>query len=220
MSNLRWDDARRLEAWAGETRVNLIRAAALIGFYAYHLLNVFVLTDDASLRYAYNLKVTSVVLAWSLAVGALHVCLSRRWVPPALKYVATFWDLAMVSALLLSDKTAGPHSPLVFLYFLVIAAAPLRLSLRLVYAATLGAMGAATLMMGCYVFGLIGMMDYYAPGGGGLWLPKSWQIPRASEIVFLLSLGAAGLLAGQVVRQAKRLVQGYPVIVEDQKEEA
>ena len=28
MSNLRWDDARRLEAWAGETRVNLIRAAA------------------------------------------------------------------------------------------------------------------------------------------------------------------------------------------------
>jgi hypothetical protein len=213
MSNLRWDDARRLEAWAGETRVNLVRAAALIGFYAHHLLNVFVLSNDPSLRGAYNLKVTSVVLAWALAVGALHACLSRRWVPPALKYVATFWDLAMVSALLLADKTAGPHSPLIFLYFLVIAAAPLRLSLRLVYAATLGAMAAATLMMGCYVFALIGSTDYYAPG-------SPWQVPRPSEIVFLLSLGAAGLLAGQVVRQAKRLVQGYPVTVEEEKEAA
>jgi hypothetical protein len=213
MSNLRWDDARRLEAWAGETRVNLIRAAALVGFYAYHLLNVFVLTDDPTLRYAYNLKVTSVVLAWALAVGALHVCLSRRWVPPALKYATTFWDLAMASALLLADKAAGPHSPLIFLYFLVIAAAPLRLSLRLVSAATLGAMGTATLMMGCYVFALIGSTDYYAAG-------SLWQVPRPSEIVFLLSLGAAGLLAGQVVRQAKRLVQGYPLTVEDDREAA
>ncbi len=213
MNNLRWDDARRIEAWAGETRVNLIRAAALIGFYAYHLLNVFLFTDDPSLRYAFNLKVTCVVLSWSLAVGVLHVCLSRRWVPPALKYVATFWDLAMVSVLLLADKTAGPHSPLIFLYFLVIAAAPLRLSLRLVYAATLGAMAAATLMLGCYVFALIGSTDYYASG-------SPWQVPRPSEIVFLLSLGAAGLLAGQVVRQAQRLVQGYPVTVEEHKEAA
>jgi hypothetical protein len=35
-----------------------------------------------------------------------------------------------------------------------------------------------------------------------------------------LATGAAGLLAGQVVRQAKRLVQGYPVTVEDDKEAA
>ena len=213
MNNLRWDDARRLEAWAGETRVNLIRVVALIGFYAYHLLNVFVLSDDPSLRGAYNLKITSVVLAWALAVGSLHVCLSRRWVPPALKYVATFWDLVMISVLLLADKAAGPHSPLILLYFLVIAAAPLRLSIRLVYAAALGAMAAATLMMGGYVFVLIGSTEYYAPA-------SPWRIPRPSEIIFLLSLGAAGLLAGQVVRQAKRLVGGYPVTVEEPKEAA
>ena len=213
MSNLHWDDARRLEAWAGETRVNLIRAAALMGFYAYHLLNVFVLSDDPTLRQNYNLKVTSVVLAWTLAVGAIYVCLLRRWVPPALKYVATFYDLAMISILLLADRAAGPHSPLLFLYFLVIAAAPLRLSLKLVYASTLGAMAAAALMMGCYVFALIGQAEYYAAG-------SPWKVPRPSEIVFLLSLGAAGLLAGQVVRQAKRLVQGYPVTVEDKREAA
>ena len=213
MSDTRWHDARRLEAWAGETRVNLIRAAALVGFYAYHLLNVYLLTDDPSLKGAYNLKVTSAVLAWALAVAALYLCLSRRWVPPALKYVATFWDLTLITVLLLADKKAGPHSPLIVLYFLVVAASPLRLSLRLVYASTLGAMAAATLMMGGYVFGLIGQADYYAPG-------SLWMVPRSSEIVFLLSLGAAGLLAGQVVRQARRLVQGYPVTVEDKREAA
>ena len=213
MTDPRWDDARRLEAWAGETRVNLIRAAALAAFYAYHLLNVYLFSGDPELRGAYNLKVTCVVLAWALAVGALYVCLSRRWVPPALKYAATFWDLAMITALLLADRHAGPHSPLIFLYFLVVAAAPLRLSLRLVYAATLGAMAAATLMMGAYVFCLIGQADYYAPS-------SPWAVPRPSEVIFLLSLGAGGLLAGQVVRQARRLVQGYPVTVADEREAA
>jgi hypothetical protein len=216
MSDSRWDDARRLEAWAGETRVNLIRAAALIGFYGYHLLNVYVI--DRSLDGAYNLKVTSIVLGWTLAVGALYVCLSRRWVPPALKYLATLCDLALITALLLADKNAGPHSPLIFLYFLVIAASPLRLSVRLIYASTLGAMAAATLMMGFYVFALTGtdasgQLLYYKDA-------KAVVEMRTAEVLFLLSLGATGLLAGQVVRQAQRLVQGYPATVEDKKEAA
>jgi hypothetical protein len=199
-----------MEAWAGETRVNLIRAAALVGFYGYHLVNVYFVSGDQELRGAYNPKVTCIVLAWALAVGALYVCLARRWVPPGLKYVATFWDLAMVSALLLADRRAGPHSPLTFLYFLVVAAAPLRLSLRLVYAATLGAMASAMLMMGLYVFWLVGQADYYDP-------QKGYTVPRPNEVIFLLSLGAAGLLAGQVVRQARRLVRGYPVTVADER---
>src|SRR5205085_9256778 len=118
-----------------------------------------------------------------------------------------------------ADDKAGPHSPLVFLYFLVVAASPLRLSLRLVYAATLGAMAAATLMMGAYVFCLVGMEKYYTAGDPWA-VPRAtppWLVPRASEVIFLLSLGAAGLLAGQVVRQARRLVQGYPVTIEDKR---
>jgi hypothetical protein len=38
MSDARWADARRLESWAGEARLNLIRAAALLVFYGYHLM--------------------------------------------------------------------------------------------------------------------------------------------------------------------------------------
>jgi glycerol uptake facilitator-like aquaporin len=213
MTDDRWEDARRLEAWAGEVRVNLIRAAALIAFYGYHLLNVFVLTNDATLKGAYNAKVTCIAAAWALAVFALYVCLTRRWAPPALKYVATAWDLAMITALLLVDKTAGPHSPLIVLYFLVVAAAPLRLSIKLVYAATLGAMLAATFMMGCYVFVLIGKDEYYKDA-------KAVAEMRPAEIIFLLALGGAGLLAGQVVRQARRLVGGHPVTVEKPREAA
>ena len=36
--------------------------------------------------------------------------MSRRWVPPALKYAATFWDMAMITALLLADKQWGGYT--------------------------------------------------------------------------------------------------------------
>ena len=213
MTTQRWEDARRLEAWAGEVRVNLIRAAALVAFYGYHLMNAYVIhSDDERLRGRFHLLTTAVVLAWAGAIFILYFCLSRRLVPPALKYVATFWDLAMITALLLIGGN-GPRSPLLFLYFLVVAAAPLRLSLRLVYAATLGTMAATVLMTGHYVFVEIGAANYYHPDYTG-------RIARSAEIIFLLSLAVAGLLAGQTVRQARRLVDGYPVRVQDTQEAA
>jgi hypothetical protein len=212
MPDTSWDDARRPEAWAGEVRVNLIRVAALVAFYGYHLLNAYVLTNDPVIRGAYNAAVSAVVVAWAAAALALYVCLSRRWVPPVLKYVATFWDLALITALLVAGGE-GPRSPFVLLYFVVIAAAPLRLSLRLVTATTLGAMAAATIALGQYVFFQVGTAAYYAAD-------SPFRIRPAHEVIFLLALGTAGLLAGQAVRQARRLVAGYPVVVVDPAEAA
>jgi hypothetical protein len=37
------------------------------------------------------------------------------------------------------------------------------------------------------------------------------RIPRSHEAIWILSLGVAGLLAGQVVRQMRRVCIGYPV---------
>jgi hypothetical protein len=220
MSEDRWADARRLEAWAGEARVNLIRALALVVFYGHHLLHIYVLEpNDLNARGVFHAEVTAIVIAWTAAVFALYICLSRRWVPPALKFVATFWDLLLVTALLMvSTQTqpppeAGPHSPLVLLYFPVLATAPLRLSLPLVRAATLGAMAAALVMMGHYVFLKVGSNDYYAPG-------STSRVAPTAEVIFLLSLGTVGLLGGQMVRQARRLVEGYPVQVEEPREAA
>jgi hypothetical protein len=215
MSAERWADARRLEAWAGEVRVNLIRAASVLVFYAYHLVNVYWL-DDPSLgapdqRARYHLAATAVTLAWTVAVCVLYVCLSRRWVPPALKYVATFWDLALVTALLCLSPD-GPRSALLFLYFAVLAASPLRLSLRLVQVTTFATWAAALLMLGYYVFVRVGADRYYAAD-------SPYRVARGSEIIFLLATGVCGLFAGQVVRQARRLVEGPPVTVRGKGDE-
>ena len=210
MSAERWEDARRLEGWAGEARVNLLRAASVIAFYGQHLLNLYAFHDDlgfaeAGPRAAYHLAVTAVTLAWALAVGVLYVCLSRRWVPPWLKYAATFWDLALVTALLCLSPD-GPRSALIFLYFAVLAASPLRLSLRLVQVTTFATWAAALLMMGYYVFFRVGTDRYYAAD-------SPYCVARSSEVLFLLATGVCGLFAGQVVRQARRLVEGHPVTV-------
>jgi hypothetical protein len=213
MNDDRWEDARRLEAWAGEVRVNLLRTAALVVFYGHHLLNVYVYGRDPSPEAAiFHVEATAIALAWTGAIVVLHVCLTRRWVPPGLKYAATFWDITLISALLLANSE-GPRSSLVFLYFVVLAAAPLRLSLSLVYAATLGIMLAATLVLGHYVFYRVGRDAYYAAD-------SPYRFARSSEIIFLLAVGACGLFAGQVVRQARRLVRGYPVLVQEPKEAA
>ncbi len=201
ISNGRWEDAQRIEGWAGEVRVNLIRLAAIVGFYGHHLVNVFLIQDDTTLAGGYHLAVTVVVLAWATAVLALHFCLTQRWVPPALKYLATAWDLLLVTTVLVLGR--DPSSMLAVLYFLVIVASPLRLSLPLIYAAALGAIA-------CYAF-FLGYVKFW------LELPAAQRLSRPQQIIFLLALGGAGLLAGQAVRQARRLVQGYPVTVAEEE---
>jgi hypothetical protein len=196
-----WADARRIEAWAGEVRVNLIRLAALVAFYGHHLVNVYLINDDPSLRGTYHVRVTLLVLAWAVGVLALHLCLSRRWVPPGLKYVATAWDTILITGVLILGN--DPRSMLAVLYFLVVAAAALRLSLPLVYATALGSMAAYLVFLGYVKYVLE--------------LAPDQRLSRPQQIVFLLALGASGILAGQRVRQARRLVEGYPVKVTDKE---
>jgi len=211
MADTTWEDARRLEAWAGEIRVNLIRCVALVLFYANHLLNVYLASEDSA-RGRFHAAVTAVVLAWAIGILVLHACLSRRWVPDWLKFLVTGWDLLLATTLVLVSPE-GPRSALMLLYFVILAAAPLRLSLPLVWVTTFGSMLCALAVLGHYVFFRVGWAAYYAP-------ENTARIPRVTEILFFLALGAVGLLGGQMVRQARRLVQGYPVRVQTEKEAA
>jgi hypothetical protein len=199
-----WADACRIEAWAGEVRVNLIRLVAIIAFYGYHLINVYLVPGNEALRGVYHATITALILAWSGTVMILHFCLSRRWVPPALKYASTLWDIVLITGLVAFTRDR-PTSPFTALYFLVIASSALRVSLKLVYVATLGSIAAYLFLLGFYAFWVVGYDIYYAN--------ESTRIPRAHEVIFVLALGTAGLFAGQVVRQARRLVEGYPVTV-------
>src|SRR5437764_9342267 len=90
-------DPRRLEGWAGEARLNLVRLAAVLLFYGYHLLNVFLSRGDAELSGPYHLSVTALVMVWSTGAAALWLYLARRQAPPALKYVVTAWDTVLIT---------------------------------------------------------------------------------------------------------------------------
>ena len=203
-SERQWEDARRIEAWAGEVRVNLVRLAAILVFYGHHLVNVYILQDEGARAGAYHTAVTAVVLAWATGVLAIYFCLSRRWLPWWLKYAATAWDTILITTVLVLGRE--PKSTLPALYFLVIIAAALRLSLPLIYTSTLGSMAA-------YLF-YLGYVRWW------LEKPDAERLPRPQQIIFLLALGAAGILAGQVVRQARRLMHGYPVAVQEPAEGA
>jgi hypothetical protein len=193
-----WADARRLESWAGELRLNLIRLVAIAGFYGYHLLDAYVFRpDEPAIQGRYHAQITGTAIIWAVGALALQLYLLNRWVPAALKYVATAWDLVMITVVLMIGK--DPNSTLTALYLLVIAAAALRLDLVLIYAATFGAMGSFLFFHGYVRFWLA--------------LPPGQRLSHAQQTIFLLALAVSGLIAGQIVRQARRLAHGHPVQV-------
>ena len=99
----------------------------------------------------------------------------------------------------------GPRTPLVVLFFAVIASAPLRLSLRLVYVTTIGAVLGYLFLLGYYAWYVIGWTKYYST--------PDLRIPRSAEAIVVLALLTTGVFAGQVVRQARRMVERYPVSI-------
>ena len=146
----------RMEAWAGEVRVNLIRLAALAMFYGYHVLNAFVISDDPAL------------------LGRFHQAVSL---------------VVMVTALLCVGE--NPRSMLVTAWFLIIASASLRFSLPPVYLSTVGS------LLGYLVF--LGHARYV------LQVPDELLVPRTNQMIFAIAIAVAGLLAGQSIRQARRI---------------
>jgi len=183
-----WNAAQRVETWAGELRVNVIRLAAIVGFYGHHLFNQFVLKQE--FPPGYTLSVTAIAVIWSVGGLALHVALTSKWMPTGLRFAAVGFDVVMTTALLLLSD--GPRSPLVVLLFLVIATAPLRIDLRLVWTAT-----------------LLALLSYAFICGHAKWRRPEWQIPRRQQVIAALALVAAGFLAGQQVRQARRFAEDY-----------
>jgi len=198
-----WTEVTRIESWAGEVRVNLVRLVAIVLLYGRHLVETFLSPPNTPAAVEYHTRVTWLVGLWAGMVIYMHWRLSGRRVPPHLKYVAVAWDAVMIT--LLCAIAGGPRTPLVLLYFPLVATAPLRLSLRLVYATTAGAMLSYLALLAYFAWFKIGREKYYST--------PELRIPRSDEAIHLLALLVAGLLAGQVVRQVRRIAGGYPVSV-------
>jgi hypothetical protein len=190
------NDRVAVERWAGEVRVNLVRLTALVAFYAYHLFDVYQNRDNPAYSSEYRAAVAAVAFAWAGVVVLTHALLRTGRLPAALPVFTTLADAALVTAII--TVSGGPKStPLVLLYPLVVAAAPPRLSRRLVHLATLAAGAGYLIALGHYVFVRIGTAAYYAD--------PAVRIPRPQEAITVLAILTAGLLAGQAVRQAIRL---------------
>ena len=198
-----WTDVQRVESWAGEVRVNLIRMLAILIFYGRHLADFFLGPADGPARGQYHVIVTALCIAWAAEAVVLHIWLSRRHVPPWLKYLAALLDVFLVT--LLCVAAGGPKSPLVLLYFPVIASAPLRLSLKLVYTTTAATMLSYLFLLGYYAWYVVGWEKYYAT--------PELRIPRATEAIMLLTLLTTGLFAGQIVRQMRRVVLWRTIVI-------
>jgi hypothetical protein len=203
-----WHLARRIEAWAGEIRVNLIRIVAIAVFYARHLIELLMAPPGAPVRGVYHLRVTALIVAWAGAACVIHLLLSRRFYPPAMKFATALLDVLMITVL--CAIAGGPKTPLVLLYFAAIASAPLRLSLELIYVTTAGAILGYLALLGYYVWYVVGSKIYFST--------PEVRIPRSTEVIFVLSLAVTGLFAGQIVRQVRRMIERQPLLVNTGRE--
>jgi hypothetical protein len=194
-----WDGAQFVERWAGEVRVNLVRLAALVAFYGWHFYNYT--TDPKDLTPQLHTLVTAITVVWAVGAIALHGALVRRVCRPWTGVAVLGMDTLLATTMLL--VVDGPKSPLVVVYLLIVGSAALRMDLRAVWAAT--------------AFAAIG---YAVLCGHSKWRRPETNVPRRAQVTFALALGAAGLLAGQAVRQARRLARDYAGRVTAPPEEA
>jgi len=194
-SDRQWYIVGRWEEFGGEARANLLRIIAVGAFYGVQLVQRFWLAQPTAESTAFHQRATAVAVAWTLVALAVLLALRLRIFPAALKYVSTACDLLLLTAL--ASLAAGPGSPLVLAYFLIIALAALRFNLGLVWFTTLGAMAGYWL--------LVGLEDAKT----SRWFDAQHAVPPVTQLITLLSLGLTGIVIGQVVRRVKTMAEEY-----------
>jgi hypothetical protein len=125
----------------------------------------------------------------------ISMCLRLRIFPAALKYLSTACDIVLLTAL--ASLGRGAFSPLVLVFFLIIALAALRFSVGLVWFATAGG------MLG--YLALVGLEDMKT----SRWFDAQHAVPPATQLITLLSLALTGIIVGQVVRRVKGMASEY-----------
>jgi hypothetical protein len=183
-----WRITQRRSELEGELRAAVLRVLLVSVLYAIQLLHFNVFAERTAADVAFQRSATVLAVAWLLLSLLVAVALARHWFPPGLKYLTTACDLALLTAA--AALGSGAHSPVVVVYFLVIAMAVLRSSLRLIWFATLGAMAG--------YWGLVGFTD-------ASWFDAEHAVAPVEQAVKLVSLGATGIVLGQSVR-AQRAV--------------
>jgi hypothetical protein len=112
---------KRRESWAGDWKSNRIRLAAVALFTLNEIINYHVL-HVVDLRF--HVGSLLIVALWVVATALFTILLREHIWPRAISYVIVATDVLLLTWLLFLGD--GPRSPLVVLYFLVIALAGVR----------------------------------------------------------------------------------------------
>lgn len=196
-SDRQWFIAGRWQEYEGEARANLLRIVSIGAFYIVELinyrgLNLGFLQMPQIRDEPFHRAVTALAAAWAVLALALLLCLRRQIFPASLKYISTACDIGLLTAVLVVAD--GPRSPLVMGYFLIIALATLRFSLRLIWLATAGSIAG-------YLF-LLGHDRWYRAG-------DHVPVERYQQLIVLLALLLTGVVLGQVIRRVRALADDY-----------
>ena len=190
-----WFIVKRWQEYEGESRANLLRVIAVSAFYVVELLRFYVIEKANPEHFAFHRQATSLAVAWTMLALAVMLCLRVKIFPAALKYISTGADVLLLTTL--AALVTGPISPLVLAYFLIIALAALRFSLKLVWFATLAS------MLGYW--SLVGLADLKT----GRWFDAQHAVPPVTQLLTLLTLALTGIVLGQVLRQVQRMAASY-----------
>ncbi len=187
-----WYIVGRRQEYEGEARANLFRVIAVAGFYAVQLVNFSFLSSHTAANLAFQRTITLVCAAWLFIALAVLVAQLRKFFPPLLKHFSVCADLLLVTAT--CSAGSGPASPLVFVFFLIIAMAALRFSLSLIWTTTTGAIA-------CYLF-LLGQAD-------SSWFDDVHVIPVVNQMVIMLCMALTGIVLGQMIRRVRWMANQF-----------
>ena len=190
--NKSWHIASRWQEFEGEMRATLLRSFLVVLFYSVQLVHFLSLDQIADSDRVFHRQVTLAAVAWLFLSLAIVIALKGGFMPPLLKYVTTAIDLALVT--LLAWLGHGSTSPLVVALFLVLVLSAIRFRIGLIWFASLGAMI-------CYLI-LVASTDK-------TWFDSDHTTPILTQAITLCSLGATGVVLGQIVRASRTMASAF-----------
>lgn len=192
-----WYVTKQWQRYDGELRANRVRVAAIVPFYCIHLLQqVFGPAETGnSASQFFHIGVTVLVVAWLSMSLAVEMSLRHRFFPKSLGMATTFFDVAVVTAMM--SLGGGQSSPLVLAYPLIIGLSSLRMSLGLVRWTTLAA--------------IVGYGALLVIGRGTISLPTGpiGVVPRYAQAMTIMAIMVAGFVAGQLIGRINVVAEFY-----------
>lgn len=203
-----WRVARRLEEFRGEERANVARIVGVALFYLVEVVNrhgldvgPIQLPAIAGVDELFHGLMTAIALAWVLVAAGVLIALRNRLFPRWLKYATTAADLVLATAVLaIAD---GPQSPLVVIYFPILALTTLRFGSWLVQFATAGTIVS--------YLSIVLLADRVRP---------ALAVPRYHSVLVVLALALVGLVLAYAVTSVRRVAAEYAARAGDARPDA